>query len=242
MVFRPAFWMTICASVALMLLLALGCWQLYRLQWKNELIAEFEARAHGKAVDVREIAPDLPPRYQRVVADGVWLHEYEVQLTGRVFEGTAGYHIITPLVLRDGDIVFVNRGWVSQDYRAPQSRVWTLETGQVRVEGIIRLPAKRGRFVPANAPEKNDWFTLAVGEISLHHELEGELEAQVIDGFTIDALRRDDTLPIGAAVDIALPNNHWQYALTWFGIALGLVGIYVAWHAQAGRLYWKERR
>lgn len=238
MVFRPALWMTICAFVVLMLLLALGCWQLYRLQWKSELIAEFESRAHGRAVDVREIPSANPPRYQRVVAHGVWLHEYEVQLTGRVFEGTAGYHIITPLVLGDGGIVFVNRGWVSQDYRAPESRVWTLDAGQVRVEGIIRLPAQRGRFVPMNAPAKNDWFTLAIGEISRHHALEG----QVIDGFTIDALRRDDTLPIGAAVDIALPNNHWQYALTWFGIALGLIGIYVAWHAQAGRLYWKEKR
>ena len=237
MVFRPALWMTLCASVALMLLLALGCWQLYRLQWKNELITEFEARAQGRAVDLREISATNPPRYQRVVADGVWLHEYEVQLTGRVFEGTAGYHIITPLALRDGGVVFVNRGWVSQDYRAPESRGWTLDAGQVRVEGIIRLPAKRGRFVPMNAPAKNDWFTLAVGEISRHHDL----EEQVIDGFTIDALRQDDTLPIGAAVDIALPNNHWQYALTWFGIALGLVGIYVAWHVQAGRLYWKER-
>ena len=241
MVFRPALWMTICASVALMLLLALGCWQLYRLQWKGALIAEFEARAQGRAVDVREISSTNPPRYQRVVAHGVWAHEYEVQLTGRVFEGTAGYHIITPLELRAGGIVFVNRGWVSQDYRAPESRLWTLDAGQVRVEGIIRLPAKRGRFVPMNAPAKNDWFTLAVGEISRHHELEGGLEAQVIDGFTIDALRQDDTLPIGAAVDIALPNNHWQYALTWFGIALGLIGIYGAWHVQAGRLYRREK-
>ncbi|MDA0908482.1 MAG: SURF1 family protein, partial [Proteobacteria bacterium] len=65
----------------------------------------------------------------------------------------------------------------------------------------------------------------------------------IVNTFTVDALRPDGpyVLPIGAGVNITLPNNHWQYALTWYGIALGLVGVYFSWHRQAGRLGHKEK-
>ncbi len=64
------------------------------------------------------------------------------------------------------------------------------------------------------------------------------LDNTLISSFTVDALRNKDTqeIPIGAAVDIELPNNHLQYAITWYGLALGLIGVYIAWHRSAGRI------
>lgn len=231
--FRPALWMTICSLIALVLLIALGSWQIYRLQWKAELIAEFEQRAHSAPQAVIAIDANSPQRYQRVTAEGTWLHQYEVQLTGRTYEGTAGYHVITPLELSDGRIVLVNRGWVSQKYRTPDSRPSTLINDLVSIDGIIRLPAQKGYFVPDNNLEKNDWFTLSIADIASYHSLNDQL----ITSFTMDALRDPEakTLPIGAAVDINLPNNHLQYAITWYGLALGLIGVYIAWHRAAGR-------
>ena len=58
--FRPALWMTICSVIALVLLIALGSWQLYRMQWKAELIAEFEARAQATPQSIAEISADKP--------------------------------------------------------------------------------------------------------------------------------------------------------------------------------------
>lgn len=231
--FRPALWMTICSVIALVLLIALGSWQLYRMQWKAELIAEFEARAQATPQSIAEISADNPLRYQRVRVEGTWLHQHEVQLIGRTFEGTAGYHVITPILLDDGRMLLINRGWVSQKYRMPDSRPSTLVSDKVAFEGIIRLPAQKGYFVPENDLEKNDWFTLNIADIAHHRTLDDNL----ITTFTVDALRNGETnrLPIGAAVDIAIPNNHWQYAITWYGLALGLIGVYIAWHRSAGR-------
>ena len=232
--FRPALWMTVCSVIALALLIALGSWQLYRMQWKAGLIAEFEARAHATPIDVTEIDVDDPIRYQRVKVEGTWLHQHEVQLIGRTFEGTAGYHVITPMILKDGRMILINRGWVSQSYRLPESRPFTLASDQVAFEGIIRLPAQKGYFVPENNLEQNDWFTLSISDIARYRSLENTL----ISSFTVDALRNVDTqeIPIGAAVDIELPNNHLQYAITWYGLALGLIGVYIAWHRSAGRI------
>jgi len=237
--FRPALWMTVFSVMAFGILVTLGSWQIYRMQWKAELIAEFEDRAHSTPIPVTSLSFDEPQRYQRVFVEGVWLHQHEVQLTGRTFEGTAGYHIITPLRLDDDRIILINRGWVSQDYREPAQRPATLTTGLIQVDGIVRLPAKKGYFVPENDLANGDWFTLSIADISQYSGL-GD---SIVNTFTVDALRPDGpyVLPIGVGVNITLPNNHWQYALTWYGIALGLVGVYFSWHRQAGRLGHKEK-
>ena len=233
MIFRPALWMTVFATLALAMLLWLGTWQVIRLQWKAGLIHDLETRAHASAIAPPAAADALTMRFQRINASGIWMHHAEIQLTGRTFEGTAGYHVITPMKLDDGRVLLFNRGWVPQDYRLPQSRPSSLDQGRQSVDAIIRLPAQKGYFVPENDIEGNDWFTLNIAEMTAHHGLAG-----VIDTYTADVLRPHGAyvLPIGAAVRIDIPNNHLNYAMTWYGIALGLIGVYLAWHHQAGRL------
>ncbi|CAI8432183.1 MAG: Uncharacterised protein [SAR116 cluster bacterium MED-G04] len=238
MIFRPALWMTVFAVPSLVILLALGTWQVKRLQWKDELISEFTARAMGEAITPPAADAASGLRFQRLNLAGEWMHDAEVQLIGRTFEGTAGYHVITPFRLDDGRILLVNRGWVSQDYRTPQKRPGTLHAGPQEFQAILRLPARKGYFVPGNNPGQNDWFTLDIGDIRAHHDL-GDA---VIDGYSADALRADGpyVLPIGAAVEITIPNDHLNYAITWYGIALGLIGVYFAWHHQSGRLQFRR--
>lgn len=234
MSFRPSLWMTVAAVPALLILLYLGTWQIARMQWKEALIADFTARATAQAITPPLAQEAAEMQYQRLRVTGQWMHEAEVQLIGRTFEGTAGYHVITPMQLTDGRILLMNRGWVSQDYRRPESRPSTLKSGLVTVEAITRLKRQKGYFVPENNPEGDDWFTLNIPDIKAHHNL-GD---NVIMTYSGDVLRPegDYVLPIGAAVDINIPNDHWQYALTWYGIAMGLIGVYAAWHVQAGRL------
>ena len=233
MVFRPALWMTVFAVPALAILLWLGTWQVIRLQWKAELIDEFTTRARAEAINPPAASDVTGLRFQRIKVTGTWMHHAEIQMTGRTFEGTAGYHVVTPMKLDDGRILLLNRGWVSQDYRQPEKRPSSLDAGVQSVDAIIRMPAQKGYFVPENDIEDNHWFTLNIAEITAHHNL-----VNVIDTYTADVLRPDGAyvLPIGAAVKIDIPNNHLNYAITWYGIALGLIGVYIAWHHQAGRL------
>lgn len=233
MVFRPALWMTVAAVPALTILVWLGSWQLMRMQWKNDLIEEFTTRARAEAVEPPAADAAGDSRFQRIRVSGTWMHHAEVQLTGRTFEGTAGYHVVTPMRLDDGRVLLLNRGWVSQDYRRPESRPGTLAAGPQRFEAIIRLPARKGYFVPENDLEDDHWFTLTIDDVVARHGL-----SDVIPTYTADVLRPDGpyVLPIGAEVTIDIPNNHWNYALTWYGLALGLIGVYIAWHHQNGRL------
>ena len=217
MVFRPALWMTIAAIPALAVLIWLGSWQVMRMQWKGALIEEFATRANAEAISPPAASAADSNRFQRITARGLWMHHAEIQLTGRTFEGTAGYHVITPMKLEDGRVLLMNRGWVSQDYRLPEARPSTLAAGPQEVDAIIRLPAQKGYFVPENDIADNHWFTLNIAEIAAHHGL-----VDVIPTYTADVLRPkgDYVLPIGADIEIDIPNNHLNchhLVRTWSG-------------------------
>jgi len=233
--FRPLFWLTVVTVPALVTLLALGTWQIQRLHWKNELVNSFEARAMAAPVRPPKVADVTPAReFIRLALLGEFQHDQEIYLTGRTYEGNAGFHVVTPFQLVDGRTILVNRGWVSEAYRDRSSREFSLVAGEVTVDAILRLPATKGYFVPENDPDAGFWFTLIPAEIFQHLNLPGQL----ITGYYADALRASEvvTLPIGAKTKLNLRNAHLSYALTWYGIALALIGVYAAFHYQAGRL------
>ena len=167
--FRPFLWLTIVSLPALLVLVGLGSWQLQRLQWKNDLIASFESRAAAAAIAVPAADVGLEDvEFRRLALVGTFQHHKEVFLTGRTYEGNAGFHIVTPFQLDDGRIILINRGWVSEDYRDPAKRAFSQITGLVTVAGILRRPGVKGYFVPENEPDNGFWFTLVPSQINQH--------------------------------------------------------------------------
>ncbi len=239
--FRPFLWLTIVSLPTLLVLVGLGSWQLQRLQWKNDLIASFELRAAAAPIAVPAADSGLDDvEFHRLALVGTFQHDKEVFLTGRTYEGNAGFHIVTPFQLDDGRIILINRGWVSEDYRDPAKRAFSQITGPVTVAGILRRPGVKGYFVPENEPDNGFWFTLVPSQINAHLGL----GAQAIGQFYADAVRTSDvvTLPIAAKTKLNLRNAHLSYAMTWYGIALALIGVYIAFHYQAGRLQFGRRQ
>ena len=232
--FRPLFWPTFVALPALLVLLWLGTWQLQRLGWKNQLIEDFESRATSAPIDlpVGAVGPEM--EFRRLELTGSFDHAREVFMTGRTYEGNAGFHIITPFTLNDGRIILVNRGWVSESYREQEKREFTLVEGEVTVPAILRFPGKKGYFVPENEPENGFWFTVVPSQIVAHLGLGERAET----GIYAATVRTSDTieLPIAARTETNLRNSHLGYAITWYGIACALIGVYLAFHHQAGRL------
>jgi len=232
---RPLFWPSFFALPALLILLGLGTWQMQRLDWKNDLIASFEARSSAPPMDLPAadaITADM--EFRRLQLLGTFDHSRETLLIGRTYEGNAGFHVVTPFTLIDGRVVLVNRGWVSESYAAPDARPFSLVEGEVAVDAILRFPGRKGYFVPENDPEGGFWFTLVPRQIFDHLGL----TEQTVTAVYADALRTSDvvTLPIAARTTLNLRNSHLSYALTWYGIALALIGVYLAFHHQAGRL------
>ena len=238
MTFRPLFWPTFFTIPAVILLISLGSWQLSRLATKTELIRQFEQRSNASAISINQISEPVKGfEFQRIGAKGKYLHQSEIYLTGRTYEGNAGFHVVTPFLTSDG-VILINRGWVSEAYREPSTRPFSLNEGETLIEGILRLPGRKGYFVPENEPENGFWFTLKPAEIAQHLK-----QKDIIKNYYIDVIRTGNiiTLPIAAEVNINVPNSHFNYALTWFGLALALIGVYLAFHSQNGRLHFSSK-
>lgn len=218
--------LTLCA---LAVLLGLGSWQLNRLAWKEDLIAKVAARAHGPAV----AAPDEvdwsavtyeADEYRHVSATGRLRHDLEVQVYALLEDGP-GYWVVTPLELPDGAAILVNRGFVPLDRKAPSSRAEGQVDGRVTVTGLLRMPEERGLFTPDNEPARDSWFTRDPDEIAAARGL------LRVAPFLIDADATPPNpggWPQGGRTPIAFPNRHLEYALTWFGLALALLGVFAA--------------
>lgn len=232
--FRPLFWPTFFSIPALIILIMLGSWQVQRLMWKTDLIAQFTARSSAAPISLTQINPDrTQAEFQRVRLVGRFNHDQEIFLVGRTYEGNGGFHVVTPFEDKSGTQLLINRGWVSEAYRPQEQRPFSVEPGEVSFEGIIRLPQRKGYFVPENEPDAGFWFTLKPDEIAAFWQLD-----EVKTAYYVDAVRGSEviTLPIAAEVKIDVPNAHFNYAMTWFGLALSLIGVYLAYHHAQGRL------
>jgi surfeit locus 1 family protein len=225
--FRPALGPTLFTLPALLVLLALGTWQLERLAWKRDLIARLETRvaAAPVALPAGPLAPE-EWEYRRVSVEGRFLHEGELHLLAHNPRGSLGYQVITPLERADGGgFVLVNRGWVPTANKDPATRGPGQVAGTVKVGGVVRKSWRRGWFVPDNEPGRNLWFFADVPAMLAQAGLSGPplfVEA--------DAAPNPGGLPVGGQTRLDIPNNHLQYALTWYGFAVALVVIYVLWH------------
>ena len=114
--FRPTLWPTLITIPALAILLALGTWQLQRLEWKTALIAEREAALQAPPVAL----PDDPAAlrqmdFRRIRVSGEFLHGRSLLLSARSYQGRPGSHLLTPLRLETGRVLMVNRGWIPLD-------------------------------------------------------------------------------------------------------------------------------
>lgn len=241
--------MLACVGIALFLgFCALGTWQVYRLQWKLDLIDRVERRVHS--------APQAPPapstwprldakaqEYQPTTLHGQWLPAQTV-LTQATTALGAGFWVMTPLQQPDGTQVLVNRGFVPDGLRSNWSDAAQLAaatpTGNVTVTGLLRATEPKGGFLRSNDPAGNRWYSRDVQAIAQARGL-----AQAAPFFVDAGLPDDGPTVVGETkrsssadlqsqqwpqtglTQIRFTNNHLVYALTWYGLALMVAG--AAW-------------
>jgi surfeit locus 1 family protein len=233
--FRPQLAPTLFTIPVVLLCVALGVWQLQRLDWKRELITQREAGVVA--------APVMPPRslaearaleFHPVVADGVLLNDRELYLNATGPRGGAGFHVLTPLREADGRIVFVNRGFAPTTLKDPSTRAAGQPAGTVHIRGLLRLSPseKPSWFIPDNRPDLNYWFWIDLPAMAAADHLDlANLAPFYIDA---DATPNPGGWPEGGVTPLALPNDHLQYAITWFSLAAAALVIYVVYH-------WRDR-
>jgi len=228
--FRPRLWPTLAALGALALLLGLGTWQVQRLHWKEALIAARAAQLAAPPEALPAQSADWRAwDFRRVEVRGTFEHEAEQLFGASAIDGQLGHHVLTPLVRPDGAAVLVDRGWVPADRAHPAARREGQLEGQVSVTGIARYRgAERPNWlIPDNQPGQRLWFSYDLPALERATGL--ELLPVVVEA---DATPNPGGLPLGGQTLVELPNNHLQYAITWYGLAAALVGVYLAFSCE----------
>lgn len=226
---------TIFALVGIAILAGLGLWQLDRKAWKENLIAAMTTRLS------REPA-DLPPRdrwahllrereeFARVGFPAEFLGGQEalVYTAGSAFRPDVqgpGYWVFAPARLAGGSIVIINRGFVPLDRKDPAGRAEGAPHGSVDIVGIVRWPETRGLFTPADDPQNNVWYLRDIKAIAAAKKWSAAAPFYIDQESPVPP----GGLPLPAKLRVNLPDNHLQYAITWFGLALALAGVYLVW-------------
>ena len=220
------FWPILAAGGAFLVLVGLGTWQVERLFWKERLIAERQAAVAAPPIELpRSRAAAAGLDYHRVRVTGSLINDRELYLGATDDDGHLGYHVITPLALGDGATVLVDRGFVPEARKAPESRAQGELAGRVAVTGLLRLPpaGKPHWFLPDNSAERNYWFYVDIPAMAAAARLDGVLPFYV----EADKTPNPGGLPLGGQTRLDLPNNHLQYAVTWYALAAALAVIAV---------------
>lgn len=209
------------SAVMLLALLALGTWQMQRLAWKTALLARIDAAEQAPPVPLA----DAPAPFAKVLATGHLRGDLAALYGAEVRDAPAGPvlggQLIEPLERAGGDPVLVDLGWVpTEGGTKPQPLA-----GQASVVGFVRPAEQAGWISAADDPGKRLFYTLDPQAIG------AALGLKRVAPFTIVAL---GAAPASGYPDPARqlprpPNNHLQYAITWYGLAAVLLVVFGAY-------------
>jgi len=192
-------------SIAVLVCVLLGNWQLERLKWKTDLIAGIVAGFSAIPVELNASLPE----WRRVSISGVWLNKAPFFVGPVSKRGRVGWYVVSTLRSGDGSILFVNRG-----FSAKKALDFKSAAKVSNLLGIIRKPKRAGVFAPDNNPISGDWFRVAPLDFAQARDLKGVLP------FWVDALEVPAGSPLIVNVTPQLPpNNHLEYAVTWYAFA-----------------------
>lgn len=209
----------LCAAAASIGLLALGGWQLQRLQWKRALIAQVDQRVHAAPA----AAPGVPAwplltrqndEYRRLRLEGRFLDQGATRVQASTALGP-GYWLLTPFRSSDGATVLVNRGFI------PTASALPAGAQQVSITGLLRMSERGGAFLRDNNPVADRWYGRDVQAIAAARGL-GPVAPYFLDQDGTEA--GVPGAPVGGLTVIAFNNNHLVYALSWFALSLMAAG------------------
>jgi surfeit locus 1 family protein len=233
--FRPMPGLTIACALAFVLLTGLGVWQIQRLHWKLGLIAEVNSHLADPPITVeRAMAMGAAAQYHRVALNGHFDNAKETYLYTTSKEGGPVYHVLTPFRSDRGKTFLVDRGAVPARKLDPKTRIPV--TGHTHLVGIWRVPDPPGPFTPPPDPARRLWYSRDVAGMA---RLDGvHLAAPAL--IEAGATPNPGGWPKGGQTVVTFRNRHFSYAVTWFGLAGVLLGVYLAYHMSKGRLKFRD--
>jgi Uncharacterized conserved protein len=193
-------------------LLSLGFWQIYRLNWKLELIEQIENSLKNNPVELSNIEKK---NYLRIKTSGEIDFDKQIYLYNLNDSGKPGFEVINPIKIGDENYL-MNRGWIPFEKKGlPEINL----VDQNQIIGILMLQTKPSSFKPENDIEKNYWFTLNREDIL-------KFTGRNFSDYII-YLNGEYKIPKPRVITAKISNNHKKYAITWFSMAISILLIYL---------------
>ena len=193
-------------------LLSLGFWQIYRLNWKLELIEQIENSLKNDPVELTSIEKK---NYLRIKTSGEIDFDKQIYLYNLNDNGKPGFEVINPIKIGDENYL-MNRGWIPFEKKdLPEINL----VDQNQIVGTLMLQTKPSTFKPENDIEKNYWFTLNREDIS-------KFTGRNFSEYVI-YLNGNYKIPKPRVITAKISNNHKKYAITWFSMAISILLIYL---------------
>ena len=193
-------------------LLSLGFWQIYRLNWKLELIEQIENSLKNDPVELSNVEKK---NYLRIKTSGDIDFDKQIYLYNLNDAGKPGFEVINPIKIGDENYL-MNRGWIPFEKKdLPEINL----VDQNQIVGTLMLQTKASTFKPENDIEKNYWFTLNREDIS-------KFTGRNFSEYVI-YLNGDYKIPKPRVITAKISNNHKKYAITWFSMAISILLIYL---------------
>jgi surfeit locus 1 family protein len=229
------------ALIAFITFVGLGTWQLQRKAWKEALIETLEQRLSAPPTDLptRERWMKLDPtddEFRHVKFSAVFLSVPEalVYASGSALRSDVsgpGYWVFAPARLVTGGVVVINRGFVPEGRQDSPARLADQITGIVDMVGAMRWPQPRGAFSPNDEPGRNLWFVRDPVAIASAKGW-GDVAPFFIE---LESPQPPSGLPRPGALNVNLRNEHLQYAITWYALAVVVVAMFSFWLRSHGQ-------
>ena len=192
--------------------LALGSWQIIRLNWKLELINQIETSLKDIPVN---LSNSKHKNYLRVKTRGSIDFEKQIYLYNLNEKGKPGFEVINPLKVGNNNYL-LNRGWIPFNKKEDET-INVIDENYIN--GVLRKQIKPNMFKPENDLSENYWFTLDRDDIF-------KFTGKNFSPYVI-YLSGNNEFPKPKSITANISNNHKKYALTWFSLAISILLIYL---------------
>jgi surfeit locus 1 family protein len=209
---RHKFLFSIFVFFFISIFVALGSWQLVRLNWKLDLIEQIQSSLKDEPININNTALK---NYLRIKAVGTIDFENQIYLYNLNEKGAPGFEVINPIKINKENYL-LNRGWIPFN-KKNEKEINIIDENNI--VGILRKQIKANMFKPKNDISNNYWFTLNRQDL---YKLTGEKFSPYII-----YLSSKNELPKAKMITANISNNHKKYAITWFSLAISILLIYL---------------
>ena len=218
---KKLFTFLIYSSMALLILVSLGTWQLERLRWKTNILSAMKENLSLPPLQISEqIIKNINQySFRRIQITGNYLYNNSITIYSKVLNKKVGKHLVVPIETQYGTIL-VNRGFIPKDFNISDDIKYEI----IKINGIVKFQQNIKYFTPKNNISKNEWYYINIDEVSDY------LSIPLLNFYIMEENNIKEKYPVGSQYNINIPNDHLQYAITWFSLAFALsIFINVFW-------------